>query len=134
MMGEVDWEALKATAEQARQNAYAPYSGFAVGAALQTASGSVFRGCNLENASYGATICAERGALAAAAAAGERELVALAIVTGARTPTPPCGICRQCLSELGPHLRVRSYIENGTFTEYDLGELLPHAFDRSQLD
>ena len=133
-MGEVDWEALKVAAERARQNAYAPYSGFAVGAALQTASGSVFLGCNLENASYGAAICAERGALAAAAAAGERELVALAIVTGAHNPTPPCGICRQCLSELGPRLRIRSYIEDGTFAEHDLAELLPHAFDRSQLD
>ena len=90
------WDALKRAALGARANAYAPYSGFTVGAAIQTKSGSTFTGCNVENASYGATICAERAAMAAAVAAGEREFVAIAIASGAKRPTPPCGICRQC--------------------------------------
>jgi len=132
-MGETDWETLKLAAMDARSHAYAPYSGFAVGAALQTKDGRVFQGCNVENASYGAAMCAERGALAAAVAAGERDFVALAIATGAERPTPPCGICRQCLSELGPDLRIRSYTNNGAFADYELSELLPDAFDRSQL-
>ena len=132
-MHDTDWEALKLAAIEARDRAYAPYSGFAVGAALQTKDGRVFQGCNVENASYGATICAERAALAAAVAAGERDLAALAIATRAVRPTPPCGICRQCLSELAPVLRVRSFAENGAFTDYELSQLLPNPFDREQL-
>jgi len=133
-MGETDWEALKLAAIDARSRAYAPYSGFAVGAALQTQDGRVFQGCNVENASYGATMCAERGALAAAVAAGDRNLVALAIATGAGRPTPPCGICRQCLSELVVDLPIRSFTKDGAFADYELSELLPDAFDRDQLD
>jgi len=127
------WEALKRAAIDARGRAYAPYSGFAVGAAVQTKSGAVFTGCNVENASYGATICAERAALAAAIVAGERELVALAIASGATSPTPPCGICRQCLAELAPNLPIRSYTGEAS-AEYDLASLLPDAFGRDQLD
>ena len=127
------WDAFKHAAMDARGNAYAPYSGFTVGAAVQTRSGAVFRGCNVENASYGATICAERGALAAAIAAGERELVALVIASGAKSPTPPCGICRQCLAELAPSLPIRSYTRDAHL-EYDLSSLLPDAFGRDQLD
>ena len=132
-MEEGAWDALKQAAMDARGNAYAPYSGFTVGAAVQTRSGAVFRGCNVENASYGATICAERGALAAAIAAGERELVALVIASGAKSPTPPCGICRQCLAELAPSLPIRSYAGD-THAEYDLASLLPDVFGRDQLD
>lgn len=133
-MVQIDWEPLKLAAIDARSRAYAPYSGFAVGAALLTNDGRIFQGCNVENASYGATICAERGALAAAVVAGERDLVALAIATGADRPTPPCGICRQCLSELVPDLRIRSFTKDGAFADYQLSDLLPDAFDRGQLD
>jgi cytidine deaminase len=103
-----------------------------VGAALEAKSGAVFVGCNVENASYGATICAERAALAAAIAAGERELVALAIVSGANEPIPPCGICRQCLAELAPELSIRSFTDDAQ-TDFALQELLPNAFDAKSL-
>jgi len=132
-MDEGSWDSLRRAAMNARANAYAPYSGFTVGAAVQTKSGAVFTGCNVENASYGATICAERAALAAAVAAGERELVALVVASGAKSPTPPCGICRQCLAELTPSLPIRSYT-GGARAEYDLSSLLPDAFGRDQLD
>ncbi len=132
-MDERAWDDLKRAAMVARTHAYAPYSGFTVGAAVQSKSGAVFTGCNVENASYGATICAERAALAAAVTAGERELVALVIASGARRPTPPCGICRQCLAELAPSLPIRSYAGDAR-AEYDLASLLPDAFGRDQLD
>ncbi len=85
----------------ARRHAYAPYSHFAVGAALLTRSGRVFTGCNVENASFGLTLCAERAALAAAVAAGERRLVAVAVVAGGPAAPMPCGACRQALAEFG---------------------------------
>ena len=132
-MNESAWDKLKGAANEARMHAYAPYSRFPVGAAVQTKGGAVFAGCNVENASYGATICAERAAVAAAVAAGERELVALAITSGAKSPIPPCGICRQWLAELAPGLSIRSYAGE-RHTEYDLGSLLPDAFGRDQLD
>ena len=91
-------ETLIAVARQARKNAYCPYSGFAVGAALLAASGKVYTGANCECASYGGTLCAERAALAAAVTAGERDFSALAVAGGTR-PLTPCGICRQLLSE-----------------------------------
>jgi cytidine deaminase len=129
---EAKWSELQQAAESARTRAYAPYSDFAVGAALLGRSGEVFVGCNVENASYGATLCAERGAMAAAVAAGEREFVALAIAAGADTPTPPCGICRQCLAELAPALPIRSFT-GSQHAEFRLDELLPDAFDATQL-
>ncbi|MGB3052618.1 MAG: cytidine deaminase [Polyangiales bacterium] len=132
-MDESVWATLKGAAVEARRNAYAPYSGFAVGAAVLTESGTVFTGCNVENASYGATICAERAALAAAVAAGERELRALVIASGAKSPTPPCGICRQCLTELAPSLAIRSYAGDA-HADYDLASLFPEAFGRGHLD
>ena len=131
-MEERDWEKLVEAARNAQANAYAPYSGFSVGAAIRTRSGAIFTGCNVENASYGATLCAERAAVAAAVAAGDRELAALAIVSDARSPTPPCGICRQALVELAPHLPIRS-VGTRAQAEYSLSDLLPHAFGKSQL-
>jgi cytidine deaminase len=132
-MDENTWAKLKRAAVEARANAYAPYSGFAVGAAVLSESGRVFTGCNVENASYGATICAERAALAAAVAAGERELLALVIVSGAKSPTPPCGICRQCLAEHGPTVAIRSYAGDAQ-ADYELNSLFPEAFGRGHLD
>ena len=132
MIDEATWTKLRQAAEGARSQAYAPYSNFSVGAALLGRGGEVFVGCNVENASYGATLCAERAAMAAAVAAGERELVALAIAPGAKTPTPPCGICRQCLAELAPALPIRSFTGSQQ-AEYQLDALLPDAFDATQL-
>ncbi len=132
MIDERAWDSLRQAAARVRAHAYAPYSGFSVGAAIQTASGAVFVGCNVENASYGGTICAERAALAAAVAAGERELVALVITSGSAGPTPPCGICRQSLHELAPQLPIRSYGQS-SWTEYALPSLLPDAFGPEQL-
>jgi len=122
-------QTLIAAARQARQNAYAPYSGFAVGAALRTRSGRVFTGSNVENVSYGLTICAERVAVAKAVSEGERDLEAIAVVSeGAATP---CGACRQVLAEFNPDLRVIVADVRGSeehHREFCLSELLPEAF------
>lgn len=114
----------------AREQAYCPYSGFAVGAALLAASGRVYTGVNMENASFGGTICAERAALAAAITAGERQFTALAIVAG-NAPTPPCGICRQLLAEFGD---ITVWYADAALTavrETTLSALLPEAFSSS---
>src|SRR5438093_2034475 len=93
-------------ASKALARAYAPYSKFSVGAALLTKSGKIFTGCNVENVSLGLTICAERGALAAAIAGGEKEISAIAIVTDCSEPVFPCGACRQVLAEFNPELEI----------------------------
>lgn len=119
-------EALLARAKEARENSYSPYSHFSVGAALLTESGKIFTGCNVENASYGAAICAERSAFSAAVSAGERDFLAICIVGGEKETTP-CGICRQVLSEFSPGMAVICAGKNG-YSVYSLRELLPHSF------
>jgi cytidine deaminase len=118
---------LLAQARQARECAYAPYSKFAVGAALQTKSGQVFCGCNVENLSFGLTCCAERNAVFAAVGAGEREFVAIAVVADSKQPVTPCGACRQVLAEFGLDLEVCSGNLQGETYTASLRELLPRA-------
>ncbi len=125
-----DYTRLLECAREARAAAYTPYSGFAVGAALQAANGQVFRGCNVENVSYGLTVCAERVALFTAVAAGVRDFVALAVVTEAPEPATPCGACRQVLYEFAPDLQVLLANLQGRQKKVRLRELLPEAFDR----
>jgi cytidine deaminase len=122
-------EQLVDAARAARERAYAPYSGFQVGAALRCASGSLYSGCNVENASYGLTICAERVALVSAVAAGERHVTSLAVVTDDRELTAPCGACRQFLAEFAADdLPVILVNLRGDREVTTLGALLPRAF------
>ena len=114
-------------AKKVRANAYAPYSKFLVGAALMSTSGKIYTGCNMENATFGATICAERAALCAGIAAGERTFSAIAIVADTKNISP-CGICRQQLSEFSPTMYVYCASIDGTAKSYKLNELLPNAF------
>lgn len=121
-------ENLVASARGAQAYAYAPYSGFAVGAAVLCADGRVFSGCNIENASYGATVCAERVALFAARAAGCDKVVALAVVGPSAQPTPPCGICRQVLAELAPGAQVIMAGVDGYCLTLSVADLMPLPF------
>lgn len=116
-------------ARDAKRRAYAPYSEFKVGAALLASDGRVFAGCNVENASYPVTICAERVALGSAVAAGARRFERLAIVTDAAMPTPPCGMCRQALSEFGLDLQIDSAARGDAAAHWRLGDLLPAHFE-----
>lgn len=113
------------SAWDARENAYAPYSKFAVGAALLTGDGRVFTGCNVENLSYGLTICAERVAIGSAVAAGMRNLTMIAVVADTDVPVSPCGACRQVMAEFGIE---RVFLANRMQTiEFELSDLLPRA-------
>jgi cytidine deaminase len=114
-------------AAQARLNAYAPYSGFKVGAAVLTGAGAIFTGCNVENASLGVTICAERAAVAAAIAAGQSDLIAIAIVADAPQPAMPCGACRQVIAEFNPSTRIIASTTQNEQQEFLLTDLLPLA-------
>ena len=114
-------------AEEAMENSYAKYSNFRVGAALLTKSGKVFTGCNVENASYGATICAERVAAVKAVSEGEQEFLSIAIVSSGKIFTYPCGVCRQFLSEFGDDMSV-ILKEKDEIKKYLLKELLPFSF------
>jgi len=120
-------------AREVMRHAHAPYSHFHVGAALEAADGRIFVGTNVESASYGLTICAERMALGAAVAAGARKFTRIAVTTAVDPPAAPCGACRQLLAEFGLDLEV---ISAGPKSErhWTLGELLPAAFTRESLD
>ncbi len=121
-------DVLRDAAFAAMENAYAPYSGFRVGAALRTSGGSIVAGCNVENSAYGETLCAERVAIAGAVAQGFKTFEEIAIASESEDPAPPCGSCRQTMSEFAPDLRVTSYARNGKQITWRLAELLPEAF------
>jgi len=121
---------LTAKAAAARANAVAPYSGFKVGAALETKDGRIYTGCNIENVSYGLTVCAERVALWKALSEGAREFARIAIVTDAPAVTPPCGACRQLLWEYCGDIQVHLHSLKGLDALHQLADLFPHPFDR----
>lgn len=124
----MDLQALIDAARKARAHAYAPYSKYQVGAAVLAGSGRMYSGCNVENVSYGLSVCAERVAIFKAVSEGEREIAALAVVT--ENGATPCGACRQVLFELGSIARVIISKSDGTFRESTLDDLLPDAFER----
>src|SRR2546423_6979340 len=122
----MQFDGLIQSALNGRLQAYAPYSKFSVGAAVQCKSGAVFAGSNIENISYGLTICAERIAIGSAVAAGEREFVAIAVVADTTEPIVPCGACRQFLAEFAPDLIIVSAAIRGGQKIENLSNLLPH--------
>ena len=121
-------------ARQARAQAVAPYSGFAVGAAIEARDGEIFTGCNVESASYGLTMCAERIAVFKALSEGAREFVRAAVVTDSETLTPPCGACRQVLWEYCGDIEIVMSNLSGRDEAVRLSELLPRPFESSSLD
>jgi cytidine deaminase len=131
----IDWSALADEALAAQKRAHAPYSRYLVGAALKVASGRVFAGCNVENASYGLSICAERSAIIQMVAAGERDPVALVVVTRGPKIAAPCGACRQTLAEFALDLPIQLVASDGTAEPRttSLGALLPDAFREDSL-
>ena len=134
----ISWEeqerALLAAAKKARSNAYAPYSKFAVGAAVLTDDGEIFSGCNIENASYGLSNCAERTAIFSMVASGKRHIAAVAVIADTPRAVSPCGACRQVLAEFGrPETPVVLANQNGHLVHTTLKELLPYAFHREDL-
>ena len=124
-----DADALLTAARAARLHAVAPYSHFLVGAALETADGLVFTGCNVENATYGLTVCAERVALFKALSEGHRRFTQVAVVADTAEPTPPCGACRQLLWEFGGDLEVVLGNLQRETARHRLADLFPHPFD-----
>ena len=124
---------LMKMARKARQNAYAPYSHFAVGAALLAESGKVYTGCNIENASYGLTCCAERNAIFAAVGAGERRFKMLAVAADSPEPVAPCGACRQVIAEFGIPLVVMGNLKEATKT-MTAEDLLPYGFGQESMN
>lgn len=124
-----DRAALVAAARAAREHAVATFSGFKVGAALETADGRIISGCNVENATYGLTICAERVAMFKALSEGHRQFVAVAVVADTAAPTPPCGACRQILWEFGGDLEVVLASLSELKGVHQLKDLLPLPFD-----
>lgn len=127
--------ALKDAALSVRENAYAPYSNFKVGAAIRSSTGVVYSGCNVENVAYPEGTCAEAGAIAAMVAAGEKELTEVYVVASSPQPVPPCGGCRQKLAEFGKReVKVILATMDGAEFETTIGQLLPGAFDASHME
>jgi cytidine deaminase len=120
-------EVLIESARAVRDNAYAPYSGFRVGAAVISESGKIYVGCNVESASYGATLCAERAALAHMIASGEHRVVTVAVFVDGAEPAMPCGICRQWICELGPHAEIVTATP-GQVKRTTIDHLMPDPF------
>jgi cytidine deaminase len=127
MLDQADWDTLAAAARDASRQAYCPYSRYAVGAAARTADGRIFTGCNVENASFGLSICAERNAIFHAVASGARDLVALVVYTPTAQPASPCGACRQVIVEFGA-AQVMACCDGAATTRWNAAELLPGAF------
>lgn len=125
-------DAVLAAARAVQAQAYAPYSRYRVGAAVETGDGAIFAGCNVENASYGLSMCAERVAVGNAVAGGQRQLRRIVIVSDSEPPAPPCGACRQVLAEFGAGLVVES-VGPGQTRRWVLGDLLPSAFGPDHL-
>ena len=128
-MSEEDFQPLIEAAQQARLQSVAPFSNFQVGAAVRTESGKVYTGCNVESASYGLTVCAERVAIWKALSEGERHFTELAVVADTDTLTPPCGTCRQIIWEFARDARIVFANLNGESETFQMADLLPRAFD-----
>ena len=128
-----EYDALIAAASKVRENAHAKFSNFKVGAALRTASGKIFTGCNIENATYGLTVCAERTAIFKAISEGERRFDAIAVVTDTDTLTPPCGACRQIIWEFCGDVPVTLANLKGKTETLRMSQLFPKPFDSSNL-
>jgi cytidine deaminase len=124
-----DARALVAAARRARRHAHAAFSGFKVGAALETSDGTIITGCNIENATYGLTICAERVAMFKAISEGHRAFLRIAVVADTEAPTPPCGACRQILWEFAGNLEILLANLTADTGNHYLKDLLPHPFD-----
>ena len=124
----INWDKLAESARDAARNAYADYSRFNVGAALLTAQGSIFTGCNIENASYGLTVCAERVAILKSVSEGHRDIAALAIYSESKIPARPCGACLQVLLEFGKDIEILCFNSEGVRDKFLLKDLFPHGF------
>lgn len=124
----INWEKLIESAKSAARNAHAVYSDFRVGAALLTTDGKIYSGCNIENSSYGLTVCAERVAVFKAVSEGFRDFTAMAIYTDAVPPARPCGACLQVLSEFGPDMEVLCVNSKGDEDDFKLKDLFPEGF------
>ena len=132
----IDFQELMNNAKEAAKNSYSPFSRFAVGDAVITPSGKIYRGCNVENSSFGLTNCAERTAIFKAVSEGEREFVKIAISSDnseKNEPTWPCGICRQVIVEFAENIKIITGSSTGDILETSIQDLLPHYFSKSDL-
>jgi cytidine deaminase len=123
-----EWQSLAAAARAASANAHCPYSGFPVGAAVLAFDGTIAAGCNVEIASYGLSVCAERNAIFRAVADGAKSIVALVVYAPTPKPVTPCGACLQVIAEFGRDARIRAVCASGQYEEFSFGDLLPHGF------